>query len=186
MAKVPAKPKAKLSERPRGGEARSIADLVPSVGGTAFKKFGFVQSSILTRWPEIVGTRLARVIKPSAIKFPRGRKDQGVLMVNVGGAHAVIVQHAIPDLIGRVNSFFGYEAVSSVRIRQGLIAAPPPVRKDGATPAVPPPLAVEPAQAVAPAPANQTLRAIDDPELRAVLDSLAASLARRDAAKKSE
>lgn len=42
-------------ERQRGGEARQIADLMPAIGRTAFRRFGFVQSSVVTRWPEIVG-----------------------------------------------------------------------------------------------------------------------------------
>src|SRR3546814_9345041 len=52
---------ARAYERPRGGEARAIADLVPEIGRTAFRKFGFVQSSVVSRWREIVGDRLADV-----------------------------------------------------------------------------------------------------------------------------
>src|SRR3546814_16632213 len=48
---------ARAYERPRGGEARAIADLVPDIGRTAFRKFGFVQSSVVSRWREIVGDR---------------------------------------------------------------------------------------------------------------------------------
>ena len=46
----PAKPAARPYERPRGGEARSISDLVPEIGRTAFRKFGFIQSSVVSRW----------------------------------------------------------------------------------------------------------------------------------------
>jgi hypothetical protein len=28
---------------------------MPAIGRTAFRRFGFVQSSVVTRWPEIVG-----------------------------------------------------------------------------------------------------------------------------------
>src|SRR3546814_7366068 len=54
-----AKAPARAYERPRGGEARAISDLVPEIGRTAFRKFGFVQSSVVSRWREIVGDRLA-------------------------------------------------------------------------------------------------------------------------------
>ena len=37
------KPVAKAYERPRGGAARPIAELMPEIGRTAFRKFGFVQ-----------------------------------------------------------------------------------------------------------------------------------------------
>ena len=41
-AKPTAKPALKPYERPRGGEARQIADLMPAIGRTAFRRFGFV------------------------------------------------------------------------------------------------------------------------------------------------
>jgi len=41
--------------RPRGGPAKQVSDLVPQIGRAAFRRFGFVQSSVVTRWPEIVG-----------------------------------------------------------------------------------------------------------------------------------
>jgi hypothetical protein len=45
-------------------EARQIADLMPAIGRTAFRRFGFVQSSVVTRWPEIVGQHHARHCAP--------------------------------------------------------------------------------------------------------------------------
>lgn len=166
-AKATARP-----ERPRGGEARRVADLVPAIGDMAFRKFGFVQSSIITRWPEIVGPKLARVTSPESLRFPQGKKADGTLSISVGSAHATVVQHVIPDIIERVNRFFGYAAVSRVRLNQGqLRRAPPPVRL---------PL-VEPGAVAPTVPVSATLNSIADPELRAVLEGLATSLARRDA-----
>ena len=74
-------PAAKLRryERPRGGGARAVGDLMPEIGRTVFRKFGFVQSSVVTRWPEIVGARHARVCQPEAIRFAPGEKSEGIL-----------------------------------------------------------------------------------------------------------
>lgn len=168
-------------ERARGGEAKRIADLVPAIGDTAFRKFGFVQSAIITRWPEIVGKRLARVTSPESLRFPQGKKSDGVLHVAVQGAHAPVVQHVIPDIIERVNRFFGYTAVARVRLSQAPQRPPAPP----AVPVAPHPLPdpIEPAR-VAARPAIASLKAIADPELRAVLEGLAASLAKRDAVPK--
>ncbi|MGH6634122.1 MAG: DUF721 domain-containing protein, partial [Sphingopyxis sp.] len=58
------KPPVRVYERPRGGEARMVSDLVPEIGRAAFRKFGFVQSSVVSRWREIVGDRLADVTQP--------------------------------------------------------------------------------------------------------------------------
>lgn len=156
-------------QRARGGEARALADLVPAIGDTAFRKFGFVQSSIITRWPDIVGARLARVTAPESLRFPRGARSDGTLNISVTSAHASVVQHVTPDIIARVNRFFGYAAVARIQLRQGRAMAP-----------APPPRAAAPPPEGRTAPISDALRAITDPELREVLNGLAQSLAKRD------
>ena len=83
---------ARSYERPRGGEARAIADMVPEIGRTAFRKFGFIQSSVVSRWREIVGDRLADVTQPAMIRFPAGQKAGGTLHLTISGAHAPMLQ----------------------------------------------------------------------------------------------
>ncbi len=164
-AKAPTKAEPRRYERPRGGQARAIADLMPEIGRTAFRRFGFVQSSVVTRWPEIVGPRHARVCAPEAIRFPPGEKSEGILQLVVAPAHAPIIQHVIPEIIERVNRFFGYRAVAKVKIRQGEVK-PPPEQKASAPPSLRP----------IPMELGESLRDVGDPELRAVLESLARSL----------
>src|SRR5690606_15686674 len=106
----------------------SISELMPEIGRTAFRRFGFVQSSVVTRWPEIVGPRHARVCMPESIRFPHGEKSDGILQLLVVPAHAPIIQHVIPEIIERVNRFFGYKAVAKVKMRQGAVQ-PPPARE---------------------------------------------------------
>ena len=161
-----AKPAARQFERPRGMGARPIAELMPEVGRTAFRRFGFVQSSVVTRWPEIVGERHARVCMPEAIRFPPGEKSDGILQLLVVPAHAPMISHVIPEIIERVNRFFGYNAVSRVKLRQGAVK--PPVSKE--RPTAPPSLRPIPLEL------GDSLRDIGDPELRTVLESLARSL----------
>jgi hypothetical protein len=152
--------------RPRGAGARAIGDLMPEIGRTAFRRFGFVQSSVVTRWPEIVGPQHARICSPEAIRFPPGEKAEGILDLVVVPAHAPLIQQVIPEIIERVNRFFGYRAVARVKLRQGAVT--PPV--DG-RPAKPPP-SLKPI----PLELGDSLRDIGDPELRTVLESLARSL----------
>jgi hypothetical protein len=166
--KGPAKPApAKDTGRPRGGPARAVGDLLPQVGGAAFRRFGFVQSGIVTRWAEIVGPKYAGVSSPESIRFPPGKKAEGVLTVTVKGAHASMMQHIAPEIVERVNRFFGYAAVARLALKQGRVAeraprtAPPSLR----------PVAIPPAEL------GPGLRAIADPELQAVLAALAAGVA---------
>ena len=163
--KTPAKAaKAKQDERPRGGRARSVADMLPDVGRAAFRKFGFVQSSVVSRWPEIIGPRYADVSTPESIRFPPGRRAEGVLTLVVDGAHAPMMQHVAPAIVERVNRFFGYTAVARLAIRQGAAPKPAPRR-------APPSLKPVPVEL------GDSLRAIGDPELRACLAALGGALA---------
>ncbi len=61
----------------RSRRARAMADLIPEAGGAAFRRFGFVQSSIVSRWREIVGPRYAAVAAPESIRFPARQEEQG-------------------------------------------------------------------------------------------------------------
>jgi hypothetical protein len=156
-------------ERPRGGPARPVAELVPQIGRAAFRRFGFVQSSVVTRWPEIVGERHARVCMPESIRFPPGEKSGGILQLVVQPAHAPLIQHVIPEIIERVNRFFGYQAVAKVKMRQGEVKPPPGTdraARESSGPSLKP----------IPLELGDSLRDIGDPELRAVLESLARSL----------
>ena len=154
-------------QRPRGGEARAVSDLMPEIGRAAFRRFGFVQSSVVSRWDEIVGARYAAVSAPEAIRFPIGKKSDGTLELTVEGAHATIMQHVLPEIIERVNRFFGYGAVARIKVRQGT-GAKPLARQPAAPPSLKP----------IPMELGDSLREIGDPELFAVLESLAKSLAK--------
>ena len=120
--------KPRVYERPRGGPARQVADLVPQIG--------------------------------------RAEKSEGILQLVVLPAHAPLIKHVIPEIIERVNRFFGYKAVARVKMRQGEVK---PARAD--TPAKAPP-SLKPI----PMELGDSLRDIGDPELRTVLESLARSI----------
>ena len=156
-------PSAPVLEPVRGGRARAVSELLPDAGRAAFRRFGFVQSAVVSRWGEIVGPRYAGVSTPESIKFPHGERVGGTLNLVVRGAHATMMQHIAPEIVERVNRFFGYEAVAKVMIRQGDVPVP-------ATRKAPPSLRPVPVDLGA------SLRAIADPELKAVLEALAAGV----------
>ena len=155
-----------IRDSPRVGAPRAIADLMPEIGRTAFRKFGFVQSSIVTRWNDIVGADYAAITAPESIRFPVGQKSGGTLQLTVMSGHAPMIQHALPDIIERVNRFFGYAAVAKVAMKQGMVGPAPVERR-------PPPRNLKPI----PVELGDSLRDIGDPELRKVLESLAQGLA---------
>ena len=96
-----------------------------------------------------------------------GKKSDGTLELTVEGAHATMIQHVLPEIMERVNRFFGYGAVARVKVRQGPVAKPK-LRPPTAAPMLKP----------VPMELGESLREIGDPELFAVLESLAKSLAK--------
>ncbi|MFL6721249.1 MAG: DUF721 domain-containing protein [Sphingomonas sp.] len=158
------KRKSAPEDSPRSCRPRAAGELVGDIGGQSFRRFGFVQSSIVSRWGEIVGQRYAKVSSPESIRFPAGRKSSGVLTLLVEGAHTPLIQHLTPMIVERVNRFFGHAAINRIVFRQGKPPAPPPQPQR-------PPLRPVPKEI------GEGLREIADPELRACLESLAAQIA---------
>jgi hypothetical protein len=150
-------------ESPRSCRPRSAGELLGEIGDQSFKRFGFVQHSIVSRWAEIVGKRYAKVSCPESIKFPAGKKAGGVLTLMVDGAHAPLIQHLTPMIVERVNRFFGHAAINRIVFRQGKPPAPRPRPERPQLRPVPKEL-------------GEGLREVADPELRACLESLAAQI----------
>ena len=158
--------KDRAGDAPRSGRTRAAGELLGEIGEVAFRRFGFVQSAIVSRWSEIVGKRYAAVSAPESIRFPHGKKSGGTLTLVVEGAHAPMMQHVGPVIVERVNRFFGYPAVERLSFRQGVVqVARAKPRK------APPSLRPIPAEL------GDSLREVVDPELRACLESLARGLA---------
>jgi len=141
-----------------------MSDFLPSIGGMAFRRYGFVQSAVVSRWNEIVGDKYAHVTAPEMIKFPQGKRERGTLTITVVPAHAPMMQHVTPMIVERVNRFFGYQAIERVLLRQGEVIkrAVKPHREEAK------PLSAD---------MDETLKPIADPELRAVLEALARGVA---------
>ena len=156
--------KRKSEESERSCRPRAAGELVGDIGGQSFRRFGFVQSAIVSRWAEIVGDRYARVSCPESIRFPTGKKAGGALTLLVDGAHAPLIQHLAPIIIERVNRFFGYAAINRIVFHQGRPPAPEARPK-------------RPQLAAVPKELGEGLREIADPELRACLESLGAQIA---------
>ena len=156
------------ADAPRRGGARAAGDLVSDIAGVSFKRFGFVQGAVVSRWAEIVGERYANVSTPESVRFPHGKKSGGTLTLTVVGAHAPLMQHLTPLIVERVNRFFGYAAVDKIAFRQGRVDT---VKRP-----------VRPQARAIPRELGEGLREIADPGLRACLESLAAKLVSSDGA----
>jgi len=115
--------------------ADRLARFLPDATRKSMERYGFAYAGMLMQWPAIAGADLARVSLPERIIWPRGadhdgserrgRRSGGTLVIRVNGPMAVEIQHMTPDIIDRINSFYGYLAVASVKIVQGPLPRPP-------------------------------------------------------------
>ena len=151
----------------RGRGPRALAAAVAGVTRAIFRRRGFAEGAIVTDWPRIVGPHLARHTAPERIVYGAASRREGVLHLRTdSGALATELQHLEPQLAERINTYFGYRAVARLRLVRGPIvhAANEP------KPQFPPPDADLAADQVADL--AERLAGIEDPELRAALESL--------------
>lgn len=117
--------------------ARPLADLIGKTLEPACRKRGFAAADLLSDWPEIVGERYAGRVQPVRLDWPRGRDGAfedvprpATLVVQTDGATALLLTHEMPQLVERINGFFGWAAVERIRILQRPVTdrrrKPPP------------------------------------------------------------
>jgi hypothetical protein len=140
----------------------------------ALRRRGFAVSEILTRWPLIVGDSLAEMVAPERLRFPIGAKpgtggESAVLHLRVASGFGPEVQHLEPLIIERINGYYGYRAVSRLKLVQGPLPVPPR-RPDRSLP----PLSPAAEQRL-----KQMVDGVGDPGLREALAQLGRSLAGR-------
>lgn len=78
---------------------------------------GFAVSRLLTHWEEIAGPEIAEIARPVNIGYGRGGFG-ATLTVLTTGAQAPVLEMQKERLRERVNSVYGYNAISRVRITQ--------------------------------------------------------------------
>ena len=117
------------SER-RRGRMRSVGRELPRIAGAALGKRGLGEAQLLAEWNAVVGEELAGETLPMKLSFPSGGRKNGVLKLRVSSAAALSVQHREPQILERINGFFGYGAVARLALVQGPI--PERVRRGAA------------------------------------------------------
>ncbi len=112
------------NKRPRG--AVSLGELVGQAIAPVTARRGFATADLVAAWPEIAGPLYADCTSLDKISWPRrdaeGEPPAGVLFLKVDGPRAILVQHDLPQILERVNAFFGYRAIGRIRIIQSPVA----------------------------------------------------------------
>ena len=157
---------ARAAKERRG--AQPIAALLDSAIEPALKAKGFASSAIHMHWAEIVGPELARWSEPATLRWPprppgaAEARDGATLTIRVEGAFALDLQHRAPQVVDRINGYFGWRCVERLAFKQG------PVRKAQAPQRRPKPeLTVDASRHL-----DRLLESVDSPALKAALARL--------------
>lgn len=161
--------------RRRIGRPTAIGLLSSKVAAPALGRRGLGSADVLTHWPAIVGQDVSAFAAPIRIRFPKGRNDQGTLVLRVAhGAAATLIHMKTTAVLERVNRFFGYNAVNRVEVNQGPLPANRTVAPPGST--VTKALSPEKREMV-----ENTVAVVGPPELKQALRRLGEAVQRRSA-----
>ncbi len=128
--KMPDGPQRYLSAKP-------LARFVPSLTKSAFQKYGFSSAALIADWYNIVGNPLAERCVPERVNWPRKRgaaahpssttngAGGATLILRTDAAFALEIDYASAQILERINAYFGYLAITTLKIVQG---PRPPVR----------------------------------------------------------
>ena len=94
---------------------RPMSKSLPSGLKTILKKGGYNYASIINNWSDLVGKQISNVCYPKSIKTGRELKD-GILYLNVFHGDQLLVEYNKTNIIDKINIFFGYKFVKSIRI----------------------------------------------------------------------
>lgn len=88
-----------------------------------FKARGLMEGKIITYWPQIVGEKFSHLALAEKISFPKGKRTEGTLHLNVTSSASLLLHYAQDLILERVNTFFGYKALTKLHMSHDF--APP-------------------------------------------------------------
>lgn len=108
--------------------ARAAGSFVPKLTAKIFEKYGFHSAELMTDWPRVAGADVAAVSEPERIRWPRvagpvddtepERRKGAILVLRVEPARALEIEYRSGEIIDRINRYFGYRAIDSLKILQ--------------------------------------------------------------------
>ncbi len=104
---------------------RHVGRLILKTLAAPARRRGFTEATLLNEWDRVVGVNLARRCQPVRIRFLPGRNAGAVLELRAPGGIALEIQHATPQIIERINQYFGRRAVRQLRIVQAPLPVVP-------------------------------------------------------------
>lgn len=146
---------------------RPLSRVIAPIAVKALGKRGQAFGALLSDWGDIMGELAGRTV-PHKLVFPAGEREGATLHLRAHGSAALEIQHAEPQIVERINGYFGYRAVARLK----LVQAPPQTQPKSARRKRPVGAAEEARIAAA-------VAGIENEELRTALAALGKAMASR-------
>ena len=95
---------------------RSFGNTLPRGVKGILKKNGYNYSEIISKWNLLVGKDISNYCYPKSIKMSRENKN-GALVLLVERGNEINVEYSKKDIINKINSYFGYQLISEIRLQ---------------------------------------------------------------------
>ena len=95
---------------------RPFSTSIPKKLKKHLRKGGYNYSNIVDNWTKIVSKNISDACYPTTVKMTRDMKH-GALILNVIHGKELEVEYAKNEIIDKINSFFGYNCISSVNLK---------------------------------------------------------------------
>lgn len=86
------------------------------------QQYGFIQARILLEWEYIVTPQFAQLCMPLKVTFPLKQRSNGRLFLRTTSSMAAEMAYLEPQILSRINQYFGYQAISKISVQQGSVA----------------------------------------------------------------
>lgn len=97
----------------------SLSIALETVIKPVIKKKGFLPHKIITDWHLIMGERLGKLTSPLKVTFRGKKQEEGTLYIEAyNGGIAMEIAYLEPVLLEKIASYFGYMAVTKIKIIQ--------------------------------------------------------------------
>jgi len=95
---------------------KPIQQVVPGILKSIAYKRGFSAPQIILEWEMIVGQQVSTYCRPIRVTYPFGKRSEGNLELAILPAWATVVSQNVQLYIDRINVYFGYQAIKSVKL----------------------------------------------------------------------
>lgn len=106
--------------RKRYGKPRTLSKCLNHLVDPICRKQGFVNASVVLDWPQIVGQNFADLCQIIKVTFPFNSRLDGCLHLNTTSSLAAVLAYEEPLILEKINRYYGYEAISKLKIFHGL------------------------------------------------------------------